>query len=114
MDATKLWVGLGEIMPGVYIGRRVEVWADGTFEIYDEDDVTVLYRGKDRQMAYRPRDTFIDPNNSRFKERKRMFIEQIKQFQIDRLSLDEILAMLAFSKILEAEYAQFGAEPPDW
>lgn len=43
--------------------------------------------------------------------------EQLKNFNVDRGSVEEMVALLAFGKMLEAEYESFedfGIETPDW
>jgi NADH/NAD ratio-sensing transcriptional regulator Rex len=41
-------------------------------------------------------------------------LEQLKRLDIDRIQLDEALALTAFAKTLRAEYEQRNIEIPEW
>ena len=39
---------------------------------------------------------------------------RLKNLDIDRVDIDEKIALSAFAGTLTSEYARYGAEPPDW
>ena len=41
-------------------------------------------------------------------------LQQFKNFQVNVLQLEDLLALSVFGKALTAEYEHFGVEPPDW
>jgi len=41
-------------------------------------------------------------------------LQQLKNLNIERLDLDEGVALAAFGRAMEAEYAHVSAEAPDW
>lgn len=41
-------------------------------------------------------------------------LDQLKNLQIDRIDLDDAVALAAFGRMVEAEYNQVGSESPTW
>lgn len=41
-------------------------------------------------------------------------LQQLKNLNIERLDLDEAVAMASFGRAMEAEYQHVSAEAPDW
>jgi hypothetical protein len=43
-----------------------------------------------------------------------MFLQQLRNFQADRMDLDELVALAAFGRQLRAEYEAHQLDEPDW
>lgn len=48
------------------------------------------------------------------KENKTLMLEKFKNFDVDRMDLDDLISLLAFGKLMRAEYEKLGLEEPDW
>lgn len=43
-----------------------------------------------------------------------MFLAELKNFDVNRATIDELISLAALGRILQAEYAQHEAEQPEW
>ena len=41
-------------------------------------------------------------------------LQQLRNFDVDRMDLDDLIGLVAYAKLMRAEYEKMGLEEPDW